>query len=143
MAAPTEDPDARGRQRRLLIIVSVFALILVAATVFTRIRTRSVDTASDRGTTELRAAWRPVDLAALERAYSAATFAANTTGDLGAVDRLLPGVRHPRLRQLTFGRSDVVRAEYSVPAWAGDACLDIIVRGPAPNHVTVTRRARC
>ena len=135
--------ERRGRRRRLIVIVVVAGLILAGFLVFGRLRGRALDDKADAATTELRPAWRAIDLQGLRDAYNQATVDANNSGDFSKSIKLFP-----RSHDATFNSADLstpgaVAARYSIDTWAGSECLDVVARSPVPNRVTITTHQGC
>ena len=79
MAEVLTEGERRGRRRRLIVIVVVAGLILAGFLLFGELRGRALDDKADAATTELRPAWRAIDLQGLRDAYNQATVDAGTT----------------------------------------------------------------
>jgi hypothetical protein len=136
VAQALDASERRARGRRLIIICSFIAVLLIGGLVWRRATDRAVSSKADSAMVELRRAWRVVDLDDLQRQYSVATTAANDTGDDGRAVALFPQPRDAELFVGTFVRGGVFEASYNVSAgWGGHRCVQMRVVGPAPNRI--------
>ena len=143
MAAVLDDAERRARRRRLIIIVVVAALIVAGLLLFGQLRRRALDDKSDAATTDLRPAWREIDLEGLRAAYNQVATDANTTGDYSAVVKLLPTSNDASFVSADLSTAGAIAARYSIETWAGSECLDVVVHSATPNRVTFTTHKGC
>lgn len=127
----------------MIIILVVAVLILGGFVVFSRVRNRAIDDKADAATTDLRSAWRDVDLARLREAYDEANTQASASGDYSASIKLIPTSDDATFISADLSRPSEVAARYSVETWAGNECLDVVTRSPVPNRVTFTTHKGC
>ena len=136
MPQTIEAGERRARRTRLIIILSVVVVIGTAALVWRRLTDRAVDNKADRVIADLRDKWRRVDLPNLQQDYSAASVAANDTGDYDEAYSLLPEPSEADFFIGGFVRGGIFEATYNVSSgWGGHRCVQIRVVGPSPNRV--------
>jgi hypothetical protein len=143
VVAVVTEAERRGRRRRLVVIIGVAVLILAGFLLFGRLRRSALDDKSDAAITQLRPAWRHVDLAKLRDAYDQAAVRASASGDYSRTIELFPKSGDASFVSADLSTAGAIAARYSIETWAGSQCLDVLARAPAPNRVTFTTRKGC
>jgi hypothetical protein len=143
VASVLTEAERSGRRRRLVVIVIAAGLIIAGFVVLDRIRSSALNDKADAAITDLRPAWRQVDLAGLRNSYNQATVDAYASGDYAASIKLFPMSKNASFRSADLSTPGAITARYVIQTTAGSECLDVVARSPVPNRVTFTTRKGC